>query len=210
MKFYDCAGAPSPRRVRIFLAEKGLDIAAQQVDLRAGEQFSDEFRALNPGCTVPVLELDDGTAIHEAEAINRYLEAAYPQPALMGVTPLEQAQVAMWEHHMEHDGFLAVAEAFRNQAPGFKGRALPGSHPVEQIEALVERGRQRYRNFLADLDARLAQSEFIAGPAFTLADITALVTVDFAARAIKIDIPSEHAHVRRWHQAVSARDSAKA
>lgn len=210
MKFYDCAGAPSPRRVRIFMAEKGLDIATQQVDLRAGEQFSDEFRALNPGCTVPVLELDDGTAIHEAEAISRYLEAAYPEPPLMGVTPLEQAQVAMWEHHMEHDGFLAVAEAFRNHSPGFKGRALPGSHPVEQIEALVERGRQRYRNFLADLDARLAQSEFIAGPAFTLADITALVTVDFAARAIKIDVAPEHAHVRRWHQAVSARDSAQA
>ncbi len=206
MKFYDCETAPSPRRVRIFIAEKGVDIPVQQVSLSNAEQFSQEFRQLNPGCTVPVLMLDDGTPIHEASAICRYLEAAFPEPALMGVTPEEQGRIAMWDHHMEQDGFLAVAEAFRNQMPGFKGRALPGPHATEQIAALVERGRERYGNFLADLDRRLGESEYIAGPSFSVADITALVTVEFAARAIKI-APEGFEHLQRWHAKVRARDS---
>lgn len=210
MKFYDCTTAPSPRRVRIFMAEKGIEVPTHQVDLRAAEQFSPEFRRHNPHCTVPALELDDGTSIHEATAVCRYFEAAYPDPPLMGVGPADQAAVAMWDHHMEQDGYLAVAEAFRNQASGFKGRALPGKHPIEQIPALVERGRERYRAFLEDLEERLKQSEFIAGPGFSVADITALVTVDFAARAIKIEVPEDYTSLRRWHEAVSARESAQA
>lgn len=210
MKFYDCATAPSPRRVRMFLAEKGIEVPTEQVDLRAAEQFAPEFRNLNPYCTVPALELDDGTCIHEVVAVCRYFEAAYPDPPLMGRDPADQALVTMWDHHMEHDGYLAVAEAFRNQASGFKGRALPGNHPVEQIPALVDRGRARYRDFLGDLEMRLTQSEFVAGPRFTVADITALVTIDFAARAIKIDVPEDHANLRRWRETVNARDSARA
>lgn len=206
MKFYDCATAPSPRRVRIFIAEKSIQIPTEQVDLRSGEQFSESFRRLNPACTVPVLELDDGTTIHEVCAVCRYLEAAYPNPSLMGETPAEQGVIAMWDHHMEQDGFAAVGEAFRNQMPGFKGRALSGGNPVEQIPALVERGHQRYGYFLKRLNERLSESEFVAGPRFSVADITGLVTVDFAARAIKEDF-DDFEHVKRWHTAVSARDS---
>jgi glutathione S-transferase len=126
MKFYDCAIAPSPRRVRIFLAEKGITVPTIQVDLRKGEQFGEAFRAVNPDCTVPVLELDDGTRIFDSLAICVYLEQARPEPPLMGTSAIERATVAEWQRRAERDGFLAVAEAFRNSTPAFKTRALPG------------------------------------------------------------------------------------
>lgn len=209
MRLYDCAPAPSPRRVRIFVAEKGISLETVQIDLRAGAHLTTEFRKLNPWCTVPVLELDDGTTISEAIAVCRYLEAAYPDPPLMGRNPGEQGVVAMWEHRAEIDGFLAAAEAFRNATPGMKGRALPGTADYEQIPALVERGKQRVQHFFTWLDARLAESPFVAGPEFTVADITALVSVDFAGW-LKLRLPESCAHARRWHAAVSARPSAKA
>ena len=152
MKFYDCSTAPSPRRVRIFIAEKGLAIPTVQVDLRNGEHLTESFRILNPWCTVPVLELDDGTAISEAVAVCRYLEDAHPEPPLMGVDARDRAMVAMWEHRFEIDGFLAVTEAFRNQARGLAGRALTGPGSVEQIPELVTRGRARVERFFAALD----------------------------------------------------------
>jgi glutathione S-transferase len=209
MKFYDCSTAPSPRRVRIFLAEKGITLPTVQVDLRNNEQLTPAFRAINPDATVPALELDDGTRINDAIAICVYFEAIQPRPALMGESAEEKALVIAWQREVERNGFYAVMEAFRNTVPALKRRALPGPHDYEQIPALAERGRLRVSHFYDQLDARLAQTEFVAGAKYSVADITALVTVDFAQRA-KLPIPEAHAHLRRWHALVSARPSAKA
>lgn len=208
MKFYDCKTAPSPRRVRIFIAEKGIEMPTIQVDLTAGEHLSEAFRKVNPWCTVPVLALDDGTNISETIAVCRYLEEVYPEPALLGRDAREKALVAMWDHHFEIDGFLAVAEALRNSSPRMQDRALPGFASVEQIPALVERGKARVQRFFAELDERLKESEYIAGDVYTMADITAQVTVDFAAW-IKLAPAPEHVHARRWHETVSGRASAR-
>jgi len=209
MKFYDCSTAPSPRRVRIFLAEKGISVPTVQVDLRNNEQLTPAFRAINPDATVPSLELDNGTRINDAIGICVYFEAIHPQPPLMGESAEEKALVAAWQREAERNGFYAVLEAFRNSAPGLKGRALPGPHDYEQIPALAERGRLRVKHFHEQMDARLAQSEFVAGPRYSIADITALITIDFAARA-KMLIPETCGHLRRWYAQVSARPSAKA
>jgi glutathione S-transferase len=209
MKFYDCATAPSPRRVRIFLAEKGISVPTVQVDLRNNEQLKPQFRAINPDATVPALELDDGTRINDAIGICVYFEALQPQPALMGESAKERALVTAWNREVERNGFTAVMEAFRNATPGLKGRALPGPHDYEQIPALAERGRVRVNHFFASIDDRLGQSEFVAGPWYSVADITTLVAVDFA-RWVKMPVPEECQHLRRWHAQVSARSSAKA
>jgi glutathione S-transferase len=132
MKFYDCATAPSPRRVRIFLAEKGITIPTIQVDLRNGEQFTPAFRAINSDCTVPVLVLDDDTTIPDAIAICRYIEELHPDPLLMGRNTVERALVESWQRRVERNGFYAVMEAFRNSSPGLKGRALPGQMPLSK------------------------------------------------------------------------------
>ena len=209
MKFYDCVTAPSPRRVRIFAAEKGIELPTVQVDLRSGEHFGEAFRALNPTCTVPVIELDDGTCIYESVAVCRYLEAAYPEPPLMGSDPAEQGVVAMWDHRIETEGFMAAAEMFRNIARGMKDHALPGPDSVAQIPELAERGRMRVVRFFDTLDAQLDGREFVTGSNYTAADITALVAVDFINR-LKVETPEGCANVRRWHEAVSARPSASA
>jgi len=209
MKFYDCATAPSPRRVRIFLAEKGLTVPTVQVDLRSGEQFTPSFRALNPDCTVPVLELDSGAAIADVIAICRYFEELHPTPALMGRSAEERAVIETWLRRIEWDGIYAAQEAFRNGAPGLKGRALPGPVALEQIPALAERGRLRIEHFFAWLDARLADNAFICGPQFTIADISAMVAADLAARA-KLTPPAHLGHLQRWYKDVSTRPSAKA
>lgn len=209
MKFYDCATAPSPRRVRIFLAEKHLAVPTVQVNLRGGEQFSETFRAINPDCTVPVLELDDGARIADVIAICQYLEVLKPEPPLLGIGAHDKAVVTVWERRAEHEGLHGVMEAFRNSTPGLKRRALPGPDDYEQIPALAERGRARVQKFFTSMDARLADNAFVAGPRYTIADITVLVAVDFAGR-IKLTIPRECRHLRRWHAAVTARPSAKA
>ena len=209
MKFYDCATAPSPRRVRIFLAEKGIAVPTVQVNLRAGEQFTPEFRAINPDCTVPVLELDDGVRIFDAIGICAYFEAVQPDPPLMGASPAERGLVAAWQRRCERDGFYALMDAFRNATPGLKGRAVPGPDSYDQIPALAERGRARLARFFESMDRRLAQSEFVAGPRYSIADITALVTVDWAG-GIKLTIPDGASSLKRWHAAVSAHPSAKA
>jgi glutathione S-transferase len=209
MKLYDCKTAPSPRRVRIFLAEKGVEMPVVQVDLASGEHLSEPFRKINPWCTVPVLALDDGTTISEVVAVCRYLEEAYPDPPLMGRDAKEKAFVAMWDHRFEIDGFLAVAEALRNASPRMQGRALPGPAEVAQIPALVERGKARVGRFFTALNERLSESEYVAGDQYTMADITAQVSVDFAAW-IKLLPGDDHTHLRRWHERVSQRGSAGA
>ena len=180
-----------------------------QVDLRNNEQLTPQFRTVNPDATVPSLELDDGTRINDAIGICVYFEAIEPQPALMGESARERALVTAWNREVERNGFTSVMEAFRNATPGLKGRALPGPHDYEQIPALAERGRLRITHFFENMDARLGQSEFVAGPRYSVADITALVAVDFA-RWVKMSVPDECRHLRRWHGQVSARPSAKA
>ena len=209
MKLYDFAAAPSPRRVRIFLAEKGITVPTVQIDLRGGEQFSASFRAVNPDCTVPVLELDDGTCIADAIGICVYFEALTPRPALMGSDPTAKAVIAAAQRRAEREGFGAVQEAFRNSTPGLKGHALSGPDTYEQIPALVERGRPRVLRFFAAMDAALAGRTFVCGEAYTIADITTLVTIDFA-KWIKLEVPQECQNLRRWYDTVSARPSAKA
>jgi glutathione S-transferase len=209
MKLYDYKEAPNPRRVRIFLAEKGITLPTVAVDLRAGEQFTAAFRRVNPECTVPVLEFDDGRRLTEVIAICLYLELAHPVPALMGVGEQERAIIADWHHRIERQGFWAVGDAFRNSVPGLKGRALPGPDDYEQIPALAERGRARVRRFFEMLDRELTGRAFVAGERYTIADILALVTVNFAAR-IGLQVPEQCSDLRRWHQAVSARPSAAA
>ena len=210
LKLYQSSGSPNSRRVRMFLAEKDIQVNVVPVDLGAKEQFSDTYRAINPRLQVPALVLEDGTAIAEVPAIWRYLESIHPANALLGASAKEQGVIAMWERRVELDGFAAVMEAVRNTVPGLKGRALSGPHFYEQIPALAERSLLRIKNFYADMNARLEQSPFIAGEQFSAADITALVTVDFATGGAKLPIPEEHTALKRWYEIVAARPSAKA
>jgi glutathione S-transferase len=209
MKFYDCRTAPSPRRVRIFLAEKGIDLETVEVDLASGEQFSDEFRAVNPDCVVPVLELDDGTCLSEVIAICQYLEEQRPEPSLLGRNALERARISMWNAKVEQQGIAAVADAFRNTVGGLKGKAVTGPEGYEQIPELAERGRRRVLQFFRRLDGQLADNRFVAGDTFSIADISALTAVDFA-RWSKIDIPEDATNLQRWYDEVAGRPSAQA
>jgi glutathione S-transferase len=204
MKFFDCKPAPSPRRVRIFLREKGIEVPTVEVDLRSGEQLGDAFRQVNPEGTVPVLELDDGTRISEALAICAYLEEEFPDPPLFGRDARERALAIMWNGKVEQQGLMAVAELFRNRSKAFQNRALPGPHKFEQIPQLAERGQLRTELFFDRLNAHLADHEYLVGDRFTIADITALVAVDFAAWS-KISIEQKQRHLRRWYDKVSSR-----
>ena len=209
MKFYDCSTAPSPRRARIALAEKGLldDIEVVEVNLREGEQRKPEFATVNPYLTVPVLELDDGRRIASSTGIFHYLEAAVPEPPLMGRTPAEKGLVGDLEWRIEMDGFMAIGECLRNTAKGMAGRALTGKHGYEQIPELGVRGRQRIERFFEDFDDLVGDRRFLAGDDYTIADITAVVTIDFA-KWIKVSLPEDAANARRWYAEVSGRPSA--
>jgi glutathione S-transferase len=205
VKLYESAGSPNSRRVRIFLAEKGVSIARVPVDLGAREQFSDAYVKINPRRVVPTLVLEDGTAIGEVPAIMRYLEESYPDPPLLGSLPKGKALVTMWERRMELEGFAAVMETVRNKVPGLKGRAISGPHDYEQIPAIVERGLRRIADFYSDLESRLREVPFVGGDYFSAADITAVVTIDFATKALDMGIPDGNRASRRWYGAVTAR-----
>ena len=209
MKLYHSTGSPNSRRVRIFLAEKGLAIPLMPVDLGKREQNSDAYRTINPRRVVPTLVLDDGTAIGEVPAIMRYLDEAFPEKPLLGITPKDKGVIAMWERRAELEGFAAVMEGVRNKVPGLKGRAIAGPHDYDQIPALIERSVQRVMDFFADMNERLGEVPFVAGDRYSAADITALVTVDFA-KALDLTVPSRHMALMRWYENVSGRPSAKA
>lgn len=207
MIFYDCPTAPSPRRARMFIAEKGLDIETRAVSIADGEQLSPGFLKVNPRATVPVLITDEGTVLTENVAIATYLEAMRPDPPLMGRTPDEKARVAMWNAIAEAQGGMAVAEAFRNAHPAMKGRALPGPLDLPQIPELAERGRRRVAAYFDLLEARLSESPWLAGDAFSLADITAFVFTDFA-RVVKMRPPEDHTATQGWLDRMRARPAA--
>ncbi len=208
MKFYDCNTAPSPRRVRIFIKEKGIEVETIEVDLANREQLGAEFRKINPDCTVPVLELDDGTRLTEVFAICQYLEHTFPDPVLMGSSVTERALVTMWNTKVEHLGLAALAEKFRNHAKGMKGRALTGPDDFEQIPELIDRGRRRFEIFMDRMDRQLKDNEFVVGSAFTVADISLWVALDFATWS-KISIEEEMVSLSRWYDRVSQRPSAR-
>jgi glutathione S-transferase len=201
---YDCATAPSPRRARILLAEKGVAFDTVQVDLRQREQLGEAFRRINPLCTVPALRTDDGTVLTDNAGIAAYLEAAFPQPPLLGITPLEKAEIASWNWRIEFEGLLAVAEALRNSAPAMANRALTGPVDYPQIPALAERGLARLQQFFVTLNDRLAGRDFVASERFSLADITAVVAVDFA-RVVKLKPGEAQPHLLRWRAAMALR-----
>ena len=204
--FYDCATAPSPRRARILLAEKGVAHETVAIDLRQNEQLGDAYRAINPQCTVPALRLEDGQVLTDNAAIAAYLEARFPEPPLLGTTPLEKAEIASWNWHGEFEGLMAIAEAMRNSTPAMKDRALPGPVDYAQIPELAQRGLARVNHFFDTLNAHLAGRETIATERFSIVDITAVVAVDFA-RVVKVRPGDAHPHLQRWRAAMALRPS---
>ena len=203
MKLYDGGRAPSPRRVRIFLAEKGIDVPKVPVDLAKLEQKSESFRALNPLQRVPVLVLDDGTVITETMAICRYFEALHPEPNLFGRGALEIANVEMWNRRIELGLYSAVQAIFRHGHPAMAKMQVP------QVRQWAEINKPRVTEFLEILNDALAGRKFVAGDKFSVADITGLVAIDFMKPA-KLELSEPYQHVRRWHAEISARPSAAA
>jgi glutathione S-transferase len=203
MKIYEFTGAPNPRRVRVFLAEKGINnVPSVQVNIASGENRKPEFLKINPMGGLPVLELDDGTLIAESVAICRYFEESHPEPRLMGVDAKDKAIVEMWNRRMEFEVLAMTAASFRNTSDFFKGR-------IPQVKEYGEIAKNAAIKRLEWLDTVLADREFIAGPRFTIADITALIGIDFG-RTTAIKIQENQKNLARWHQAVSSRPSAKA
>jgi len=202
MKLYDARTAPNPRRVRIFLAEKGIEVPTEQVDIVSAQNRSPEFRTKNPMGTLPVLELDDGTTIAESVAICRYFEETHPAPPLMGTDAKDRAVVEMWQRRMEYEVFLPITQVFRNGHAFFKGR-------IPQVPEYGEVCRKHAEQRLEWLDGVLADRPFVAGERYTIADITALCAIDFG-RVSSIRVTPEQPNLARWHAAVSSRPSAKA
>jgi glutathione S-transferase len=203
MKLYDFGRAPNPRRVRMFLKEKGIVVPSEPVDLTALQQRTAAYTAINPMQRVPALVLDDGTVIAESIAICRYFEELQPEPALFGRGALESALVEMWNRRAELHLFLPVAYMFQHLHPAMKAMVDP------QVPAWGEWNRPRVLEFLAILDGELQARRHVAGDAFTVADITAFVAVEFM-KVSKLAVPEELTHVRRWHGEVAARPSAAA
>ncbi len=203
MKLYDAGRAPNPRRTRIFLAEKGIDVPSEQVDMMAMQHKTPEYAAINPLQRMPALVLDDGTVISESIAICRYFEAIQPEPPLFGVGPKEIAEVEMWNRRCELNLMLPVAQVFRHTHPAMKDLEVP------QVAEWGEANRPRVAEFLGILDKQLQASPFVAGDRYSVADISAMVAIDFM-KPSKIPVPEGLENVNRWHAEVSARPSAKA
>ena len=203
MKLYDSKVAPNPRRARIFLAEKGITVPTEQVDIMAKAHKTPEYAAINPLQRMPALVLDDGTVITESVAICRYFEAVQPEPPMFGVGPKEIALVEMWNRRVELNLFFPVAHVFRHSHPAMKELEVP------QVPDWAEANKPRIAEFLHVLDAQLTGTRFIAGDRYTVADITALCAVDFMKPA-RVAVPDDCGNVKRWHADVAARPSSKA
>jgi glutathione S-transferase len=175
-----------------------------QVDLKNGEQMGEAFRLINPQCTVPALRTEEGVVLADNAAIAAYVEASFPEPPLLGRTALDKAEIASWQWRVEFEGLLAIADAFRNSSPAMANRALTGPVDYAQIPELAQRGLARVQGFFATLNERLAERDFIAAEQFSIADITAVVAVDFA-RVVKVKPGDQHPHLRRWREAMQVR-----
>jgi glutathione S-transferase len=211
MKLYDCAMAPNPRRLRIFLAEKNIEIPKIEVNILDGENTQPAFLAVNPRGLLPTLKLDDGTCFDEVMAICRYLEALYPWQPLLGRTPLEQGLVESLQRKAEFEGMIAGSEVFRNQHPKFAERSIPGGggQLIPAIPALVARGRQTIERFYDWLEAQLQRSPYLVGEHLTMADVTAFCAIGFHGWS-DISIPAGNSATLAWHAALNARPSAQA
>ena len=207
MKLYDFERAPNSRRVRMFAAEKGIDLDLVSVDLGVREQMGEAYKAVNPRQQVPALLLDDGTLITESVAICRYLDEMKPEPTLFGTGALGKAKVEMWHRRMELEGMQPTAEAVRNSIEFFANRALAGPLDFEQIPALAERGLKRIDLFHELLEEHLTDNRYVAGEDFSIADIAGLIAIDFA-KLVKKRVGGETPHLKRWYDEVSARPSA--
>ena len=203
MKLYDAGRAPNPRRVRVFLAEKGVTVPIVAIDLARLEHKAPAYVAVNPLQRTPALELDDGTVISESIAICRYFEELHPEPPLFGTAPLDKARIEMWQRRLEFGLLGTVAAVFRHLHPAMAEMEVP------QVAAWGETNKPRVIEFLRFLDDELADRRFIAGDRFSVADITGLVGLDFMKPA-KLSLPDELANVRRWHAELAARPSAQA
>ena len=203
MKLYDAGRAPNPRRVRVFLAEKGVTVPVVSIDLARLEHKAPAYVAVNPLQRTPALELDDGTVISESIAICRYFEELHPEPPLFGTGALERARVEMWQRRLEFGLLGTVAAVFRHLHPAMAEMEVP------QVAAWGETNKPRVIEFLRFLDGELAERRFIAGDRFSVADITGLVGLDFMKPA-KLSLPDDLANVRRWHAELAARPSAQA
>ena len=201
MKIYEMKIAPNPRRVRIFLAEKGVTVPFEQLDTFRGDTKTSKFLGKNPLGALPVLELDDGTCIAELIAICRYFEGLHPNPPLMGTGTLGQASVEMWQRRMEFNVFLPIEQTFLHSSELFRARP--------QVAEFAEVCRRKAYQGLEWLDSVFATRRYVAGDVYTIADITALVAVDFT-RFPAIEVKPELQHLKRWHAEVSGRPSAQA
>jgi len=211
MKIYDWRLAPNPRRVRMFLAEKALDVPLEEVGGEGMRLKPDFVARFDPYATTPMLELDDGSSISEAMAICRYFEELHPEPRLLGRDAKERAVVDMWERRAYEGAMFALSEMIRNTHTAFADRGLPGTaEPIRQVADVVERGQGRLRRFTKSFDKQLAANRFAVGESLTVADITAFCALDFLNKGMKVPIPVELASLRRWYHEVENRPSARA
>lgn len=203
MRLYDSGRAPNPRRVRVFLAEKGIEVPLVPVDIAKGEHKAPGYTALNPLQRTPTLVLDDGTVISESIAICRYFEEVQPEPPLFGIGPAERAIVEMWQRRVELELLTAIAAVFRHQHPAMAELEVP------QVPAWADSNRGKVDRVLRVIERHLADRPYLCGESFTVADITGLIALDFM-RLPKLPVPDDLVHVRRWHASLASRPSASA
>jgi len=209
MILHDFERAPNSRRVRIFLAEKNINIEIKKIDLLKGENRQNNYLSINPSGTVPFLQIDEKSGISESMAICKYFEEKYPDPTLMGKNAVEKAHIEMWQRIVEFSGIFPAGETFRNKAEGFKDRAIAGPNSIKQIPELIERGKILLELFFKRIDGQLSQNEYIAGKEFSIADISAYIAVDFASWS-KVSPDSKLTFINNWFKNMQSRPSINA
>ena len=209
MILYDYKRAPNARRVRIFLAEKKINIEIKNVDLMKQENIQDDFLKINPSGTVPFLQIKEDVGLTESIAICRYFEEKHPEPAMMGSNPLEKAQIEMWQRLVEFNGIFPAGESFRNKLEGFKDRAIAGPNKIKQIPELVVRGETLLKHFFKRINLHLSKSKYVGSNNFSIADISAFIAIDFASW-IKVVPDENHVYLNKWLEKVKLRNSINA
>jgi len=204
--FYDFQMAPSPRRARIILALKNVPHETVQIDMMRNEQLGEDYRKINPNCTLPALKLNDGTVLTDNAGIAVWLEETYPEPPLFGTTPLKKADIATWNSRIEGELGWGVASALRNANPAMANRALPGPHDYEQIPELARRGLLQIDNFFETLERHLETRDFVAGGRLSVADVTCFCFTEFA-KIVKKQPGEGHPNILRWHGSLKERSA---